>query len=150
MKKIFFLGLIFVATKFNSQTKEPAKELPTTTEVSASLKYMSLQDVISQDSLMHLNQIDLKGDNASKFSIVSYVFSVNYQRVITDDELTGNKFSPAMKTFFENLDENCRITFRDMIVKNKDDGKQYKIDALIFTVHVDGVVKKKGQHSKKH
>jgi hypothetical protein len=150
MKKIIFIGLIFAGMSLIAQNKEPVKELPTTTEVAASLKYISLQDIILQDSLIHLNQIDLVGENASKFTIVSYIFSVNYQRVITDDELAGNKFSPAMKSFFENLDENCRITLREMVVKNTETGKLYKIDPLIFTVHVEGVVKKKGQHSKKH
>ncbi len=138
MKNLIFSCLLLASSICVSQSPKPdLASLPSTDEVSLTLKGLSLENKISQKQLMDLKQLDLKGDNAAKFKIIYYHFKTTYKRTTSVDEFYDNLITPAMTQFFADLENNCKIMYEDIVVKNIETGKQFKLAPLFVIVKLD-------------
>lgn len=141
MKNLILSFLMLTASFCFGQTGAPAPDLanlPTTDEVALTLKGLSLENKISQEQLIPLKQIDLKGENASKYKLSYYHFKTTYQHTFSKDDLFyDNVITESMTRFFTDLEKNCKLIFDDVVVTNTETGKQYKIAPLNVVVKVE-------------
>ncbi len=138
MKNLILSCLLFTASICVSQSPKPdLAALPTTEEVSLTLKGLTLENKISQKELIDLKQLDLKGDNAAKYKITYYHFKTSYKRTTSADEFYDNLITPVMTQFFTDLENNCKIMYEDIVVKNVETGKQFKLAPLFVIVKLD-------------
>ncbi len=138
MKNLILSFLLLISAVCVSQNVKPdLANLPTTDEVALTLKGLSLENKISQDEMIALKQIDLKGDNAAKYKLVYYHFKTSYEHTFSKDDLFyNNVITETMTRFFTDLEKNCRLIFDDVVVENTETGKQYKITPLTVIVKV--------------
>lgn len=138
MKNLIFTLLFFAASICVSQSPKPdLAKLPSTDEVTLTLKGLSLENKMSQEQLIALKQLDLKGDNAAKYKIVYYHFKTTYKRTSSVDEFYDNLITPVMTQFFTDLETNCKIMYEDIVVQNIETGKQFKIASQFVVVKVE-------------
>lgn len=138
MKNLILSCLLFTASVCVSQSPKPdLAALPSTEEVSLTLKGLTLENKISQKQLLDLKQLDLKGDNAAKYKITYYHFKTTYKRTTSVDEYYDNSIPPAMTQFFTDLENNCKIMYEDIVVKNIESGKQFKLAPVSVIVKLD-------------
>ena len=138
MKNLILSCLFFTASICVSQSPKPdLAALPSTEEVSLTLKGLTLENKISQKQLLDLKQLDLKGDNAAKYKITYYHFKTTYKRTTSVDEYYDNSIPPAMTQFFTDLENNCKIMYEDIVVKNIESGKQFKLAPVSVIVKLD-------------
>ncbi len=137
MKNLVFSFLFFAASICISQNniKPDLANLPTTDEVALTLKGLSIENKISQEQLIPLKQLDLKGENASKYKLVYYHFKTTYEHTFSkDDVFYDNAITETMTRFFTDLEKNCKLIFDDVVVTNTETGRSYKIAPLNVTV----------------
>ena len=139
MKNLILSFLILVSSVALSQnTKPDLANLPTTDEVALTLKGLTIENTILQAQLIPLKQIDLKGENAAKYKLVYYHFKTTYIHTFSKDDLFYDNMIPeAMTQFFTDLEKNCKLIFDDVVVKNTETGKSYKIAPLNVIVKVE-------------
>jgi hypothetical protein len=138
MKNFILSFLIFTANICVSQTPKPdLAALPGTDEVSLTLKGLSLESKISQEQLIALKQLDLKGEQAAKYKITYYHFKTTYKRTSSVDEFYDNLITPIMTQFFTDLETNCKIIYEDIVVQNIETGKQFKLAPVSVIVKVE-------------
>ena len=101
------------------------------------MKGLTLEGKITQQQLIAIKSLGLKGEHADKYKIVYYHFKTNYQHTISQDEFFDNTISETMTRFFTDLDKNCKLIYEDIVVQNTETGKQYKIAPLTVVVKVD-------------
>jgi hypothetical protein len=138
MKNLILCFLILVSSVALSQnTKPDLANLPTTDEVALTLKGLTIENAITQEQLMPLKQIDLKGENAAKYKLVYYHFKTTYVHTFSKDDLFyDNVITETMTRFFTDLEKNCKLIFDDAVVTNTETGKSYKIAPLNVVVKV--------------
>ncbi|MBP7807711.1 MAG: hypothetical protein KA163_00325 [Bacteroidia bacterium] len=138
MKHLILCFLILVSSVALSQnTKPDLANLPTTDEVALTLKGLTIENTILQQQLIPLKQIDLKGENASKYKLVYYHFKTTYVHTFSKDDLFyDNVITEAMTRFFTDLEKNCKLIFDEVVVTNTETGKSYKIAPLNVVVKV--------------
>lgn len=138
--KNLILSFLFFATSIcvsQNNVKPDLANLPTTDEVALTLKGLSLEKTISQEELIPLKEIDLKGENASKYKLTYYHFKTTYKHTFSKDDLFyDNVITEAMTRFFTDLEKNCKLIFDDVVVTNTETGKSYKIAPLNVIVKV--------------
>lgn len=139
MKNLILSFLVLVSSVALSQnTKPDLANLPTTDEVALTLKGLSIENKITQQQLIPLKQIDLKGENASKYKLVYYHFKTTYEHTFSKDDLFyDNTITETMTRFFTDLEKNCKLIFDDVVVANIETGKQFKIAPLNVVVKVE-------------
>jgi hypothetical protein len=140
MKNLILSFLLFATSICISQNnvKPDLDNLPTTDEVALTLKGLSIEKTISQEQLIPLKQIDLKGENASKYKLTYYHFKTTYKHTFSKDDLFyDNVITEAMTQFFTDLEKNCKLIFDDAVVTCTETGKQYKIAPLNVIVKVE-------------
>jgi hypothetical protein len=139
MKNLILSFLILVSSVALSQnTKPDLANLQTTDEVALTLKGLSIENKITQQQLIPLKQIDLKGENASKYKLVYYHFKTTYEHTFSKDDLFyDNTITETMTRFFTDLEKNCKLIFDDVVVANIETGKQFKIAPLNVVVKVE-------------
>ena len=139
MKNLILSFLFFAASVCISQNVKPdLANLPTTDEVALTLKGLTIENKISQEQLIPLKQIDLKGDNAAKYKLVYYHFKTTYEHTFSKDDLFyDNLITEAMTRFFTDLEKNCKLIFDDVVVQNTETGKSFKIAPLNVIVKVE-------------
>ncbi len=143
MKKLILTFLVFATSICISQNaksvnvKPDLANLPTTDEVSLTLKGLSLESKITQEQLTAVKQLDLKGDNAAKYKITYYHFKTTYKRTSSVDEFYDNLILPNMTQFFADLETNCKLMYEDIVVQNTETGKSYKLAPLTVIVKVE-------------
>ena len=138
MKKLILILLVFATSICISQNVKPdLTNLPSTDEVSLTLKGLSLESKISQEQLIAVKQLDLKGEKADKYKIIYYHFKTTYKRTISVDEFYDNLILPTMTQFFADLETNCKLIYEDIVVQNTETGKSYKLAPLTVIVKVE-------------
>lgn len=138
MKSLILSLFVFASTICLSQTKPDLANLPTTDEVALTLKGLSIENKISRDQLITLKQIDLKGDNSSKYKLVYYHFKTTYEHTFSKDDLFyDNVITETMIRFFTDLEKNCKLIFDDVVVTNTETGKSFKIAPLNVVVKIE-------------
>lgn len=139
MKNLILSFLILVSSVALSQnTKPDLANLPTTDDVALTLKGLSIENKITQQQLIPLKQIDLKGENAAKYKLVYYHFKTTYEHTFSKDDLFyDNTITETMTRFFTDLEKNCKLIFDDVVVANIETGKQFKIAPLNVVVKVE-------------
>ncbi len=139
MKKLILSFLLLTAGICFGQgaPKPDLASLPITEEVTLNLKGLTLEGKMTQDQLIAVKTLDLKGDNAAKYKIVYYKFKTTYQHTISQDEYYDNTINETMTRFFTDLDKNCKLMYEDVVVQNTETGKQYKIAPLNVVVKVE-------------
>jgi hypothetical protein len=138
MKNLVLSFLFLIATISVAQNKKPdLASLTSVDDITLDIKGMTLEGKITQDQLMAIKTLDLKGENASKYKIVYYRFKTNYQHTLSQDEFYDNLITETMTRFFTDLDKNCKLTFEDIVIQNTETGKQFKISPLSVIVKVE-------------
>ena len=138
MKSLILSFLIIIAGTSAGQNKKPdVANLPFTDEVTLNLKSLTLEGKITQEQLMAVKTLDLKGENAAKYKIIYYKFKTTYHHTISQDEFFDNAISETMSRFFTDLDKNCKLMYEDIVVQNTETGKQFKIAPLNVVVKVE-------------
>lgn len=138
MKNLILSFLFFVAAISVAQNKKPDLEsLTSIDDITLDIKGVSLEGKISQEQLIPVKSLDLKGENASKYKIIYYRFKTNYQHSISQDEFYDNLISETMTRFFTDLDKNCKLSYEDIVIQNTETGKQFKIAPLTIIVKVE-------------
>ena len=138
MKSLILSFLILIAGISAAQNKKPdVANLPFTDEVTLNLKGLTLEGKITQDQLIAVKTLDLKGDNAAKYKILYYKFKTTYHHTISQDEFFDNTIGETMSRFFTDLDKNCKLMYEDIVVQNTETGKQFKIAPLNVVVKVE-------------
>lgn len=135
MKQLVLAFLLLIAVSTNAQTQKPDySTLTTINMVRLSLKGLDLQNTIWQDSIVKLKELKLIGTDAENFEIVYYHFKTNYKKSLTIDEFYNNQIPVPMNSFFKDLEKNCRISFEDIVVKQTETGKLFKILPLTVII----------------
>lgn len=129
--------LLAAAVSFGQSPKPDLAALTSTDDVSLDMKGLSLEGKITQQQLIAIKTLGLKGEHADKYKIVYYRFKTNYQHTISQDEFFDNTISETMTRFFTDLDKNCKLIYEDIVVQNIETGKQYKIAPLTVVVKVE-------------
>jgi hypothetical protein len=139
MKKIVLSLLVLISTICLAQTPKPdLAALTMNDNVKLTIKGLNLENKISQDKLVEVKQLDLKGDEAAKYKIAYYHFKTTYKRSISqNDEFYNNEITPTQTQFFTDLETNCRLMFEDVVIQELETGKQYKIAPLTVVVKVE-------------
>lgn len=141
MKNLILSFLFLTASVCFGQTGAPKPDLanlPSTDEVVLTLKGLTLENKITQEQLIPLKQIDLKGENAAKYKLTYYHFKTTYEHSFSKDDLFyDNVITETMTRFFTDLEKNCKLIFDDVVVTNTETGKQYKIAPLNVVVKVN-------------
>ena len=142
MKNLILSFLFFAATVCVAQAPLKAKpdlaSLTTTEDVSLTLKGLTVEKTITQEELIPIKNIELKGENAAKYKLIYYHFKTNYMHTYSqNDEMFDNVITEPMTRFFTDLEKNCKLTFDDVVVQNTETGKQFKIASLSVVVKTD-------------
>jgi len=142
MKNLILSFLFLAATVCVAQaplkTKPDLASLTTTEDVSLTLKGLTVEKTITQEELIPLKNIELKGDKAAKYKLVYYQFKTNYMHTFSEkDDFFDNNISEAQTRFFTDLEKNCKLTFDDVVVQNIETGKLFKIAPLSVVVKID-------------
>ncbi len=143
--KNLILSLLFLSTTIcvSQNAKPDLANLTTTEEVSLHLKGLTVEKTITQEELIPLKQVELKGENAAKYKLVYYHFKTTYLHTFSqNDEFFDNNFTEAQTRFFTDLEKNCKLTFDNVVVQNTETGKQFKIATLSVVVKVELQIKK--------
>lgn len=147
MKNLILSILFFATTVCIAQaplkTKPDLASLTTTEDVSLTLKGLTVEKTITQEELIPLKNIELKGENAAKYKLVYYQFKTNYMHTFSEkDDFFDNNISEAQTRFFTDLEKNCKLTFDDIVVQHIETGKQFKVASLSVIVKVEPMIKK--------
>lgn len=144
MKNLFLSFLIIAANICLSQNVKPdLTALSTIENVNLHLKGLTVEKTITQEELIPIKQIELKGENAAKYKLVYYHFKTSYMHTFSqNDEFYDNSVTETMTRFFTDLEKNCKLTFDDVVVQETETGKQYKIPSLSVIVKVEQQIKK--------
>lgn len=131
MKKIIFLAFVFSIGCITAQNNKPDySKLQTLDIIKISVVGLDLQNTILQDSIVKLKELKLRGIDAENFVIVYYHFKTNYKKSLTTDEFYDGKIPATMTTFFKDLENNCKVSFEDIVIKHVENGKMFKIFPL--------------------
>jgi hypothetical protein len=133
--KILFSVLFFCNLFANAQVK--VKNLPKTSEVMVTIKEMSGDNTISKSQLQKVKHIALKGPNADKFRIDSYMLSMIYDETLSEDEFQGAEINEETKSFFGSLEKDMKITVKDVVVTEISSGKSFRAEPFVFFVKVN-------------
>lgn len=137
MKKLFILSFLFCSLLgFSQNAKADYSKLPIVNIVRVNIEGVDLQNKIWQDSIVKLTELKLAGIDSENFEIVFYRFKTNYKKSLSVDEFTDAQIPPAMTQFFKDLEKNCKISFEDVVVKQKENGKLFKIFPLTIIIKV--------------
>lgn len=144
MKKLILSFLIIAVNICTAQNVKPdLTNLSTIEDVNLHLKGLTVEKTITQEELVPMKQIELKGENAAKYKLVYYHFKTSYMHTFSqNDEFFDNNITEVMTRFFTDLEKNCKLTFDDVVVQNTETGKQYKIPSLSVVVKVEQQIKK--------
>jgi hypothetical protein len=140
MRNLILSFLFLTASICFGQAGAPKPDLanlPMTDEVTLHLKGLTLEGKMTQDQLIALKTLDLKGENATKYKIVYYKFKTTYQHTISQDEFYDNTINETMTRFFTDLDKNCKLMYEDIVVQNIETGKQFRIAPRSVIVKVE-------------
>lgn len=143
MKNLILSLLIFASTAYMAQAPKQDNVKPDLTsltlleDVTLSLKGLTVESSITQEQLIPLKQLELKGENASNYKIIYYRFKTNYKHTFSQDEFFDNVINEAMTLFFTDLEKNCKLTYEDVVVKHTETGKSYKLAPLSVIVKVE-------------
>ena len=131
MKKLLaLLAICFSLSGFAQKNKPDYSKLTTLDIVKVSIKGLDLQNTIWQDSIVKLKELKLTGVDAENFKIIHYTFKTNYKKSLTSDEFYSEIIPQSMTTFFKDLESNCKVSFEEIVVKHKENGKEFKIMPL--------------------
>lgn len=144
MKNLILSFLLVAANICAAQNVKPdLANLSTIENVNLHLKGLTVEKTITQEELVPMKQIELKGENAAKYKLVYYHFKTSYMHTFSqNDEFFDNNITEAMTRFFTDLEKNCKLTFDDVVVQETVTGKQYKIPSLSVIVKVEQQIKK--------
>jgi hypothetical protein len=134
MKKLTLFLLFFSLIGISQNTKPDFANLPTLNFIRLTIKGADLQNQIWQDSLVKIKELKLTGTDAENFTIIYYHFKTNYKKSLTVDEFFDGQIPDIMNTFFKDLEKNCKISFEDIVIKNKENGKMFKISPLALLI----------------
>ncbi len=131
MKKIIAILFLCISTiGFAQKNKTDYSELTTLDIVKLSIKGLDLQNTIWQDSIVKLKELKLIGVDSENFKIIHYTFKTNYKKSLSTDEFYSEVIPETMTTFFKDLENNCKVSFEEIVVKHKENGKEFKIMPL--------------------
>jgi hypothetical protein len=135
MKKYICFAILLVTFLTNAQNSKPDfSKLTTLDMVKVSVHGVDLQNNIWQDSLVKLKELKLRGTDADNFIIVYFKFKTNYKKTLSVDEFYNEKIPVPMTQFFTDLESNCKVSFEDIVIKHKENGKLFKISPLSFII----------------
>lgn len=137
MKKIILaLTLLGSFIGYSQSKTTDYSKLPTLNIIKISIKGVNLQNTIEQDSIVKTKELKLIGTDAENFNIVYYHFKTNYKKSLTKDEFYNDQIPETMTQFFKDLEKNCKISFEEIVIKHKENGKLFKISPLSFIIKV--------------
>lgn len=137
MKKLIALLTICISISgFAQKSKPDYSKLPSLNMVSAYIKGTDLQNNIWQDSIAKVSTLSLRGTDSENFEIIYYKFKTNYKNSLTTDEFYQGNFPDTMIQFFKDLEKNCRVSFENIVVKHKENGKMFKIGTLSVLIKI--------------
>ncbi len=138
MKKITTtLFLFFSILLFAQNEKHDYSKLKILDDVKLSIEGVDLLGNTTQKNLEALKELKLTGLDAENFKIIYYHFKTNYKHSLTKDEFTDGIITEAMTKFFHDLESNCKVTFEEIVIKQTETGKLFKITPLTLVIKVD-------------
>lgn len=138
MKKIIsILLLFFCSSLFSQNEKQDYSKLKILDDVKLSVEGVDLLGNTTQKNMEALKELKLTGLDAENFKIIYYHFKTNYKHSLTKDEFTDGIITEAMTKFFHDLESNCKVTFEEIVIKQTETGKLFKITPLTLVIKVD-------------
>lgn len=138
--KNLILAFLFLNASLTFGQGAPKPDLATLSsmdEISLDMKGLTLEGKITQEQLIAIKSLGLKGDHSDKYKIAYYRFKTNYNHTFSQDEFFDGLVSEAMTRFFTDLDKNCKLMYEDVVIQNTETGKQFKIAPLTVIVKVE-------------
>ena len=144
MKNLILSFLLVIANICPAQNVKPdLANLSSIEDVNIHLKGLTVEKTITQEELIPIKQIELRGEHAAKYKLVYYHFKTSYMHTFSqNDEFYDNAVTETMTRFFTDLEKNCKLTFDDVVVQETESGKKYKIPSLSVVVKVEQQIKK--------
>jgi hypothetical protein len=139
MKKLLLsFFVLFNVFCFAQGSKPDLANLKSRDDISLDIKGLSLENTISQEKIVTLKEWGLKGENATKFKIAYYQLKTNYNHTFSkNDEFFSNEVTPVMTQFFTDLEKNCKLMFEDVVIREIETGKQFKIAPLTVIIKTE-------------
>lgn len=129
MKRSLCILLLLAFGLLNAQS-----DLPVAANVSVTIAGLTDNNTIAKSKLTGAKQLALSGPDAGKYKIVSYVAVYTGVDGLTEEEMDGPEFSIDMNNFFQIMEKNSRLQFKDVVLKGSDK-KKYKAPELHLIVH---------------
>lgn len=135
MKAKLFSLFILIAFAVNAQKgKVDYTKLPTNDAIKISMKGADIQNNIWQDSIVKNTELKLLGTESANYEIIHYNFKTNYKKTLTEDEFHEAKLPDSMIQFFKDLESNCKVSYENVVIKHKQNGKMYRVSNLSLLI----------------